>query len=171
MQRSPLVLLAVFSACALLLPALPAHAQLSGLPQLGAPVPDSVLNADKHRKECETAPGHKDPCAEIQLDKVRFTVAWDAQTRDVTWIFTDDRRLLTDSQLAVGNTCSVMQDSGAPDPTVSYMKWLIDPRWKGADPNLTGAAVWYAALHKDDFDPHFGNIVGFVQSKYLSLKP
>ncbi len=171
MNRSPLAIFIALSACVVLLPARPAHAQLSSLPQLGAPAPDSILSAEKHGKECETAPGHRDPCAEVEIDKVKFTVAWDAQTKAVTWLFTNDRRLLTDSQLAVGNTCSVMQDSGAPDPTVSYMKWLIDPRWKGADPNLTGSAVWYAALHKDDFDPHFGDVVGFVQSKYISLKP
>jgi hypothetical protein len=47
---------------------------------------------------------------------------------------------------------------------------VIDPRWKGVDPKAGDEAVWYAALHKNDFDPHYGDIVGFVQSSYIDLK-
>jgi hypothetical protein len=41
---------------------------------------------------------------------------------------------------------------------------------KGAYTSLAGNATWYAALQKDGDDPHYGNIVGFVQSSYLALK-
>ncbi|HTW47713.1 MAG TPA: hypothetical protein VMD92_07185 [Acidobacteriaceae bacterium] len=170
MTRSPLVLLSAVSLCALLVPALPARAQARSLPQLGAPVPGFVT-ADKHTKECSTGPGHKDPCAEIEIDKIRYTVAWSAQTKAVTWLFTEDHRIVTDTQLAVGNACRLVQDSGTPDATVSYLKWIIDPRWKGPATNFTGNAVWYAAIHKDPLDHTFGDIVGFVQSAYLPLKP
>jgi hypothetical protein len=34
-----------------------------------------------------------------------------------------------------------------------------------------GTAVWYAVLHKDSLDHHFGDVVGFVQSRYIQLKP
>lgn len=175
MKSSPLIAVTVWSACLsacmLLLAAPLLHAQTRNLPQLGAQAPQWVFTADKHAKECQTGPGHKDPCAEVEIDKVRYTVAWDAQSKDVTYLFTDDRRLVTDSGLSVGGTCRVTQDSGAPDPIVSYMKWVIDPKWKGSDAQLAGTSVWYAALHKDPFDPHYGDIVGFIQSRYIQLKP
>jgi hypothetical protein len=170
MNRSPLALLSAFTFCTLLLPALPARAQTHSLPQLGGPVPDFVT-AEKHTKECSTGPGHKDPCAELEIDKIKYTVAWNAQSKAVTWLFTDDHRLVTDTQLAVGNSCRLVEDSGAPDPTVSYLKWIIDPRWKGPATSLTGNGVWYAALHKDPFDATYGSVVGFVQSAYLPVKP
>jgi hypothetical protein len=170
MNRSPVALLSALSLCTLLVPALLARAQTRSLPRLGAPVPDFVT-AEKHTKECATGPGHRDPCVELEIDKVKYTVAWDAQTKAVTWLFTDDHRLVTDTQLAVGNTCRIVQDSGAPDPVVSYLKWIIDPRWKGPATNLTGPAVWYAAIHRDPFDSTFGSVVGFVQSAYLPLRP
>jgi hypothetical protein len=170
MNRSPLTILSAFALGAMLLPALPAHAQTPTLPLLGATVPDFVT-AEKHVKECATGPGHKDPCAEIEIDKVRYTVGWDAQTKAVTYLFTEDHRIVTDTQLTVGNTCRVAQDSGAPDPTVSYLKWIIDPRWKGTAAGFSGNAVWYAAIHKDPLDPTYGSVVGFVQSAYLQIKP
>jgi hypothetical protein len=170
MTRSPVVLLSAFTLCAMLLPAPPARAQARNLPQLGAPVPDFVT-AEKHTKECSTGPGHKDPCVEVEIDKVRYTVAWNAQTKAVTWLFTEDRRLVTDTQLEVGNSCRLVQESGAPDSTVNYLKWIIDPRWKGTDASLSGNAVWYAAIQKQPFGNTYGSIVGFVQSAYLPVKP
>ncbi|HTV15154.1 MAG TPA: hypothetical protein VME68_10585 [Acidobacteriaceae bacterium] len=169
MNRTPLVVLIALASCALLLPAAPVQAQVRSLPKLGAPVPDFVT-AEKH-KECSTGPGHKDPCAEIDIEKIRYIVGWDAQTKAVTWLFTDDRRLVTDTQLAVGNSCHLVQDSGAHDSTVPYLKWIIDPRWKGPATSLTGNAIWYAALQKQPFDDTYGSIVGFVQSAYLPVKP
>jgi hypothetical protein len=170
MNRTPLALLSALSLCALLLPALPARAQVRSLPALGKPVPDFVT-AEKHTRECSTGPGHKDPCAEIEIDKVKYTVAWDSQTRAVTWLFTEDHRIITDTQLSVGNSCRLVQDSGARDATVNYLKWLIDPRWKGTAPSFTGNAVWYAAIQKQPFTDTYGSIVGFVQSAYLPIKP
>ncbi|HSY00935.1 MAG TPA: hypothetical protein VK819_02220 [Acidobacteriaceae bacterium] len=163
----------IFSACslaALALLALPAPAQIAHLPQLGDPAPNSVSAAEKHGKVCDTGSGHKDPCAEIEIAKIKFTVAWDAQTKAITYLFTADRRVVTDSQLSVGTTCLVFDSAGAPDPTVPFTKWIIDPKLKGAYTSLAGNATWYAALQKDGDDPHYGNIVGFVQSSYLALK-
>ena len=155
--------------CALFLLASPAQAQIEHLPALGSPAPASLITADKHAKECRTGPNHRDPCAEIAIGKIKYTVAWDAQSKNITYIFTDSRDLVTDSGLSVGGTCRV---AGAPEDagTISYMKWLIDPRWKGVDPKSGDEAVWYAALHKNDFDPHYGDIVGFVQSSYIDQK-
>lgn len=170
MKRSPLAFLSVLILSTGLLTAWPAQAQLTSLPALGAPAPSYIFTAEKHSKECETGPGHKDPCAQIEFDKARFTVAWDAQTKVITYLFTNDPRVVTDTQLSVGGSCRVVQPSGAPDPTVAYLKWVIDPKWKGMDHEMTGDAVWYAALQKN-FDPAYGNIVGLVQSRYIVLTP
>jgi hypothetical protein len=171
MKVSPFPVFASAAAlfCATLLLPVPVQAQIDHLPALGSPAPDALIAADKKDKLCRTGPDHRDPCAEVQIDKIRYTIAWNAQTKNVTYIFTDDRSLVTDSGLSVGGTCLV---TGSPDDagTVSYMKWLIDPRWKGVNPKSGDDAVWYAALHKDDFDPHYGNIVGFVQSQYIELR-
>jgi len=170
MKFSPVNLLAATGAslCALFLLASPAQGQIEHLPALGSPVPASLITADKHAKECRTGPGHRDPCTEVHVGKIKYIVAWDAQSRNITYLFTDSRELVTDSGLSVGGTCRVAgpEDTG----TISYMKWLIDPRWKGVDLKAGDQAVWYAALHKNDFDPHYGDIVGFVQSSYIDLK-
>jgi hypothetical protein len=171
MRTTPLFALAVLPLCVLVLPAVAAHAQDPTLPKLGAPAPDFVLHSEKHNRVCDTGPGHKDPCAEIEVNKIRFTVAWNAQTREVTYLFTDDRHMVTDTQLSVGDTCRVIDPSGKADTVVPYMKWMIDPKWGGTDSNFDSTAVWYAALHKDDFDSHYGDVAGFVQSSYLQLKP
>jgi hypothetical protein len=162
---------ALFPGAFALLAALPAHAQIAHLPHLGSPVPPSLLTVEKHEKQCRTAKSHYDPCVEIDIQKIRYTVAWDAQTKNVTYLFTDDRHLVTDTGLAVGNVCRVVADSGHPDSTVSYLKWVIDPRWKDQASKLGQTSVWFAALQKDNFDTTYDNIVGFVQSRYLQLKP
>lgn len=170
MKFSPFSILLASGAafCALILPGSAAQAQIDHLPKLGSPAPAWLITTDKHEKECRTGPGHRDPCTEIEVGKIKYTIAWDTQTKNITYLFTDDRRLVTDSGLSVGGTCRV---AGAEDAgTISYMKWLIDPRWKGVDPKAGDDAVWYAAMHKNDFDPHYGDIVGFVQSSYLSIK-
>lgn len=168
--RSLLALVSALSLSAVAFAASPGSAPIKSVPQLGAPVPDSLFTADKHEKECRTSSDHQDPCTQVDIDGIRYTIAWDAQSKDVTYIFTDDHHILTEGGLSVGDTCRVVQDSGQSDPTVSYMKWIIDPKWTGSDPKAGGAS-WYVALHKDALDHHFGDIVGFVQSRYLSLKP
>jgi hypothetical protein len=169
MPRSPLPVLLALPVCALFLPASPAHAQISTLPQLGAPMPSALTVADKHEKRCRTSDSHEDPCTEVEIGKVRYTIAWDDQTKAITYLFTDDPHVVTDNGLAVGNSLRVA-DAGQTDTTVPYMKWMIDPKWKDTDTRL-GSAVWFAALHKDGLDHHFGDVVGFVQSRYIQLKP
>jgi hypothetical protein len=165
MQRSLVPTLFALPACALLLAATPAPAQIKTLPQLGSTIPASLLTSD-HEKRCRTSADHEDPCTEIEIGD---TIAWDADTRAITYLFTDDRRLVTDNGLAVGNSLRLAEPSGPTDATIPYMKWMIDPKWKDTDSKL-GAAVWYAALHKAEYDHHFGDVVGFVQSRYIQLK-
>jgi len=167
MQRSLLPGVLLLTACALLLTAPAAPAQIKSLPQLGAPVPASLVPpaSDKH---CRTSNSQVDPCAEVEIGGFRYTIAWDAQTKNVTYLFTDDPHIVTDNGLAVGNSIRVRPETGGEaDTTYPYMKWFIDPKWKDTDSKL-GPAVWYAALHKD-YDHHFGDIVGFVQSRYIQV--
>lgn len=171
MKVSPFPVFAAAAAlvCTMLLLPVPVQAQIDHLPTLGSPAPASLIATDKKDKQCRTGEDHRDPCAEVQIDKIKYTIAWDAQTKNITYIFTNDPNLVTDSGLSVGGTCRVL---GSPEDvgTVSYMKWLIDPHWKGVNPKAGDDAIWYAALHKDDFDPHYGDIVGFVQSRYIELR-
>ena len=169
MQRSLVPTLFTLSAGLLLLFALPARAQLKTVPQLGTPVPAQLITTDRKEKRCRTSDDHYDPCSEIAIGEVRYTIAWDEQSKAVTYLFTDDHRVVTDNGLAVGNSLRVA-DGTQSDSTVPYMKWMIDPKWKDTDAKL-GSAVWFAALHKDDIDHHFGDIVGFVQSRYIQIKP
>jgi hypothetical protein len=169
MQRSLVPTLFALPVCVLLLSAPPAHAQLKSPLRLGAPIPASLDNADKHEKRCHTSDTQVDPCTEVKIGSIRCTIAWDEQTKAITYLFTDDRSLVTDNGLAVGNSLR-LSDAGQSDTTVPYMKWMIDPKWKDTDARM-GTAVWYAVLHKDSLDHHFGDVVGFVQSRYIQLKP
>jgi hypothetical protein len=162
-------------ATALLLSALawtatPAGAQISHLPALGAPVPPALLTSAKHEKQCRTSESHFDPCSEITIGQIRYTVAWDSASKDVTYLFTEDHDLVTDTGLAIGNSIRIVGDSGQPDTTVPYLKWVIDPKWKDKDSKIGDDSVWYAALHKEGFDRNYDSIVGFVQSRYIDLK-
>ncbi len=167
MQRSLVPSLVGLLVAPLFLTAAPACAQISALPKLGTPVPASLLTADRKEKRCRTADSHEDPCTDIEIANIHYTIAWDADSKTITYLFTDDHHLVTDNGLAVGNSLRVADVSGA-DPTVPYMKWFIDPKWKDTDAKL-GSAVWYAALHRD-YDHHFGEVVGFVQSRYIAVK-
>ena len=169
MKRTLIPTVVALFLCSLALAVSPAAAQISHLPALGAPVPPALLTTAKHEKQCRTSDHHEDPCAAIDIGKIRYTIAWDSATKAVTWIFSDDRDLVTDTGLAVGNSIRVVGDSGKADPTFSYMKWIIDPKWKDTDARQGDDSVWYAVLHKD-LDHNYDNIVGFVQSRYIDLK-
>ncbi len=166
MHRSLLPALVSLSACVFLLPPAPAHAQVTSLPQLGSTLPPALVTSDKP-KFCHTSSDHSDPCAVVEIGDVRYTVAWDEQTKAVTWLFTDDHHIVTDNGLAVGNDLRV-GDGSQYDPTLPYMKNFIDLKWKDTAAKI-GSTAWYAVLHKD-YDRHFGQIVGFVQSRYLEVK-
>jgi hypothetical protein len=129
-----------------------------------------VLKARTRSRLCPTDINHHDPCASVEIDLMLFTIAWDAQTKAITYLFTDDRLLVTDSELDVGGPCRLVKHSGETDEIVHYMDWLIAPEWKDTVRDLSGDAVWYAALRKEFQQPQYGEIVGFVQSRYLKLR-
>src|SRR5258705_2342636 len=131
-------------------------AQETLVPKLGSPVKSSVVNARSGSQQCLTDVGHHDPCASVKIDKAIFTIAWDASTKEITYLFTDDRHLVMDSELGVGGGCRLVDESGKPDEMVQYMGWLVTPRWRDTVGNLSGDAVWYAALRKETARPKYG---------------
>jgi hypothetical protein len=77
-------------------------AQETKTPSLGSPVPQQVISARTRGQHCLTDANHLDPCASVTIRGVLFTVAWDEKTKVVTYLFTADHRLVTDSELGVG---------------------------------------------------------------------
>ena len=47
--------------------------------------------------------------------------------------------------------------------------YVILNKWGDTVRDLSGDAFWYAALRKGSEAPQYGQIVGFVQSRYLKL--
>ena len=97
-----------------------------------------------------------------------FTIAWDTQTKTIRYLFTDDRRLVTDSELGVGGKCHLVDEAGKPDDVVPYIHWLVTLKWTDTIGVLSGDARWYAVLSRDALQSEYGKIVGFVQSRYLT---
>jgi len=144
------------------------EAQERDLPTLGSEVPRQVFRSRTHSKQCLTDINHQDPCTSVTIKKMLFTIAWDIDTRAITYVFTDDRRFLTDSELGVGGWCKLTDESGKADALVQYLNWLVTPKWADTAGNLSGAAIWYAALSRTS-NPKRGRIVGFVQSRYVKV--
>jgi len=160
---------AVFSAT-LLIYALHAHGQEARLPTLGSHAPSWVLKARAHSETCLTDVNHRDPCATVTIKRMLFKIAWDRETSAVTFLFTKDHHLITDSELGVGGGCRLLDESGEPYALTPYLGWFFTPVWMDSVRELSGDAVWYAALIKEPSDPESGKIVAFVQSRYLRLK-
>jgi hypothetical protein len=100
----------------------------------------------------------------------RVTIAWDQQTNAVTYLFTDDRRLVGDSELGVGGSCRIAGDGGRGDSRlIKYQQWLVTENRRESFREWSGEATWYAALDVDSANPGRATIVGFVQSRYLLL--
>ena len=111
--------------CVLILSVLRATAQTKYVPELGSKVPLYILKANTGSRHCLTDIAHRDPCTSLTIQKNRFTVAWDAQTKEITYLFTDDRDLIMDSELSVGGQCRLVDQDGKPFEISRYMGWLI----------------------------------------------
>jgi hypothetical protein len=146
------------------------RAQAQEFPVIGAKVPAHVVGTSSGIRQCETETAQHDPCATVNIRGHRVTVAWEQQTKAVTYLFTDDRHLIGDSELGVGGHCRIRGDSGRGDSHLTkYREWLVAEEWKESFSNWSGDAVWYAALQVDSGNPAYANIVGFVQSRDLNL--
>lgn len=157
------------SACMLILCATPALAQKRTFPELGAKVPPYVLKARTDSQLCLTGTTRHDPCAAVTIQKRRLTIAWDAMTNEITYLFTNDPDLIMDSELSVGGLCRLVEQNGKPIETFHYLDWLITPAWTDMARDVSGDEYWYAALRRDAAHPDYGTIVGFVQSRYLKM--
>jgi hypothetical protein len=119
---------------------------------------------------CQNEAAHRDPCATVNIRGHQVTIAWDKHTEAVTYLFTDDRRLVGDSELGVGGSCRIAGDSGQGDSHLTkYGEWLVAEEWKESLSNWSGDAVWYAALQVDSGNSAYATIVGFLQSRDLKL--
>ena len=145
--------------------------QAQEVPLIGAKVPEDVLGASSGIPQCETGTSQHDPCATVNILGHRVTIAWDQQTKAVTYLFTDDPRLIGDSELSVGGSCRIAGDSGRGDSRlIKYRQWLVTEDWRENFSKWSGKATWYAALDLDSAIPGRAIIVGFVQSRYLKLR-
>jgi hypothetical protein len=142
-------------------------AQLTQLPKLGMSVPSAILKSRVH--SCHTGRAHYDPCTTIKIHGRVFVVAWDAKTTTVSYLFTEDPRLVTDSELSTGGSCRLLDPSGAPDRLTQFSGWVIDTKWNDTMAEVSGDSVWYAVLRLDPVQTGYGTIAGFVQSRYLNL--
>lgn len=159
----------LFSMFAVLLVAGRVLAQQTRVPSLGSPVPQQVISARTRGQHCLTDVNHNDPCASVTIRGVLFTVAWDEQTKMVTYLVTADHRLVTDSELGVGGGCRLVDEAEKPYVTVRYIDWLITPAWTDSIRDFSGDTIWYAALRRDAPQSEYGTVVAFVQSRYLRL--
>jgi hypothetical protein len=159
----------VLSLLALVLSVPQAFAQQGKMPKLGSQVPPMVLRARVHAHQCLTDVNHNDPCAEVRIQGMLFTIAWDARTKKITYLFTSDRRFITDSELGVGGDCRLVDEGGTPLDLARYMSWLVTPMWADTVGSLSGDAVWYGALRRDA-NPKYGTVTGFFQSRHLKIR-
>jgi hypothetical protein len=164
-ERSCVVCSAVLVICAL-----HAHGQEQRLPTLGSRAPSWVPSARAHSETCLTDVNHRDPCATVTIKSMLFKIAWDRETSAVTFLLTEDPHLVTDSELGIGGGCRLLDGADQPYPLTPYLGWLFTPMWADSVEDLSGDAVWYAALRKESTLLPYGRIVGFVQSRYLKVK-
>jgi hypothetical protein len=136
------------------------------LPSLGDPVPAAILKARAASKTCDTGEGRHDPCATVPIHRERITIAWDAATARVTWLYSTT--LTTDSDIAVGDEGRIDSDSPVtPYLVAAITHGFVTPDWADTVQDLSGSALWYAVMRPSR--PHYGKIVGFVLSIYLYL--
>jgi hypothetical protein len=146
------------------------RAQAQEFPVIGAKVPAHVVGTSSGTRQCETETAQHDPCATVNIRGHRVTVAWDQQTKAVTYLFTDDRHLIGDSELSVGGSCRIVGDAGRGDSRlIKYRQWLVTEDWRESFTKWSGGATWYAALGIDPGRPNYATILGFVQSRFLKL--
>jgi hypothetical protein len=104
----------------------------------------------------------------VRIKGHRVTIAWDERTKEITYLFTDDPKLVGDSGLGVGGSCRIAGDAGrSASPVFQFLRWLISPDWTEGFSDWSGGAFWCAALRRDAENHTYGTIEGFVQSHYL----
>lgn len=147
-------------------PAAPQHYPAVAIPQLGEEVPAGLVKRGASTKPCDIGDGKTDPCATVTTGHNRVTVAWDATSRRVTYLYSTT--LDTDSDIRLGDLLAIDPDSPiTPFPAPSSPHRFVTVDWCDTDRNLTGEALWCAVMLP--MRPRSGKVVGFVQSLYLYL--
>ena len=144
-------------------------AQSVTLPKLDSEVAPYIEKSRLNSQRCLTDINRHDPCASRKVGNTLFTIAWDARTKAITYLFTSDRHLITDGELMIGGSCRLLDEAGNPYEVIHYLNWLVTPQWMDTVGTLSGEAIWYAALKKESANVKYGRIVGFVQSRYLKI--
>ena len=134
--------------------------------QLGDEVPEALLKRSSPAKPCEIGDGKTDPCGNIAAGRDRVTVAWDATTHRVTYLYSTT--LDTDEDIRAGDVLAI--DSGSPItpfPAHGSPHRFVTVDWCDTDRGLSGPSLWCAVMVPTH--PRSGKVVGFVQSLYLYL--
>jgi len=147
-----------------------AGARAQEFPVIGTKVPEYVMRQSGGTTHCQNGTAHSEPCTTVNIRGYRVTIAWDEETEAVTYLFTDDMRLIGDSELGVGGHCRIAGAGERGDNGLTkYREWLVTEEWKERFRKWSGDTTWYAALQVDSGNPEYAFIVGFVQSR--DLKP
>lgn len=147
-------------------PASPHHAPAVAVPQLGDEVADTILKRSVSSRPCEVGAGKTDPCATLTSGRNRISVAWDAATRRVTYLYSTT--LQTDADIRAGDLLGIDSESPiTPFPSAGSPHRFVTVDWCDTDRDVSGEALWCAVMVP--VRPRSGRVVGFVQSLYLYL--
>ena len=137
----------------------------AALPQLGELVPDTLLKRAA-AKPCDVGEGRLDPCAPLLVGHNRITVAWDAETHRVTYLYSST--LDTDDDIRAGDILGIDPESPiTPFPIAGTPHRFVTSDWCDTDRDISGPARWCAVMVP--VRPKSGKVLGFVQSLYLYL--
>ncbi len=78
------------------------------------------LTLTSYPRLCTTAPGQTDPCRTLTVKNVDYTVAWNAETRTITYIYTEDPTFKTEDNVEVGTKLVLTEKD-----IKAYPGWLI----------------------------------------------
>ena len=144
----------------------PKPSPVVSIPRLGDEVPAALLKRASAAHPCDTGEGRLDPCATLTEGRDRITVAWDAASHHVTYLYSTT--LDTDNDIRVGDVLAIDPDSPiTPFPIAGTPHRFVTSDWCDTDSDVSGRAVWCAVLVP--VRPRSGKVVGFVQSLYLYL--
>lgn len=137
----------------------------ASVPRLGEDAPE-LLRKRAAAKPCAITDGRSDPCSTLTIAHDRITVAWDATTHRVTYLYSTT--LDTDDDIRTGDVLAIDSDSPiTPFPGEGQPHRFVTVDWCDTDADLTGDSEWCAVMLPTR--PRSGRVIGFVQSLYLYL--
>lgn len=80
------------------------------LPALGDKLSARLLEVgERQRRLCATHPAQLDPCLTSEFDGIKYSIAYDAESKRVTYIETSDRRFRTPIDQKVGDEIPISE--------------------------------------------------------------